>query len=123
MGVNVSWDNAEHTILHWDFIDHWDWKEFLAAQQQTIDLMNTVPHTVHVIVDVSRAPGLPAGALGQLHNYRKSESPNAGRVVIVGMNQLVKAAVTMFLRIFPADWGTVTFANSVEEARIIVVSK
>ena|SRR6266496_6255993 len=117
MSISVVWDNSDQTILRWDFSGHWDWKAFLTAQQQTIDFMKGVSQTVHVIVDASQSPRLPAGALGYFHNFRRSETPNTGLVVLVGMNALVKAAVTMFLRIFPSDWGTVIFARTVQEAR------
>jgi hypothetical protein len=120
LSITVIWDTPDQMILRWDFTGQWGWETFLAAQQQTIDLMNTVPQTVHVIVDVSQSSRLPPGALAQFHNFRRNETPNAGLVVLVGMNSFVKAAATMFLRIFPNDWGTVQFANTVQAARTIV---
>jgi hypothetical protein len=117
MSITVQWDNQEHTLLRWDFVEPWDWDDFLAAQKASNDLISSVPHTVHIIGDVSRSHHLPTGAIARFRTYKRDDPPNAGRVVIVGASTYIRTIVETFRGMFPKTGGNFTFANSLDEAR------
>jgi hypothetical protein len=123
MSINVQWDNDEHTLVRWDFIGMWDWNDFLAAQKASNDLINTVPHTVDIISDVSQSPHVPPGAIGRFRTYRRNDPANAGRVVLVGASIYIKTIVEIFRGMFPKTGGNFTFADSLEEARATLTAK
>ena len=123
MSINVQWDNEEHTLVRWDFIGMWDWNDFLAAQKASNDLINSVPHTVNIISDVSRSPHVPPGAIARFRTYRRVDPENAGRVVLVGASIYIKTIVEIFRGMFPNTGGNFTFANSLEEARSELTAK
>ncbi|MEO8609079.1 MAG: hypothetical protein ABI690_14410 [Chloroflexota bacterium] len=117
MSINVQWDNEEHTLVRWDFIETWDWNDFLAAQKTSNALISSVPHKVDIIGDVSRSAYMPPGSIARFRTYRRDDPANAGRVVLVGANTYVKTIVEIFRGMFPNTGGNFTFANSLEEAR------
>jgi hypothetical protein len=122
MSITVTWDNSAHTTVRWDFVDHWEWEEFLLARQQSIALIQSVPHRVSVILEVSRSPSLPPGILGKFITYRRSDPTNMDQVVLVGMSRSVRTAVEMFNRIFPAAGGQVAFADTMQHARALLTA-
>jgi hypothetical protein len=117
MRIIVQWDNEEHTLVRWDFIGIWDWNDFLAAQKASNALISSVPHTVHIIGDVSRSHHLPTGAIARFRTFKRADPENAGRVVLVGASVYIKTIVEIFRGMFPNTGGNFTFANSLEEAR------
>ena len=121
--ITVQWDNEEHTLVRWDFIGAWDWNDFLAAQQASNDLINSVPHTVHIIGDVSRSAQLPPGAIARFRTFKRVDPENAGRVVLVGASIYIRTIVDIFRGMFPKTGGNFTFANSLEEARSELTAK
>jgi hypothetical protein len=123
MTINVQWDNEEHTLLRWDFMESWGWDDFLAAQKASNDLITSVPQTVHIIGDVSRTHASPAGAIARFRTYRRDDPPNAGKVVLVGASAYIRTMVDIFRGIFPNTGGNFTFADSLEEARAALTSK
>jgi hypothetical protein len=123
MSITVQWDNEQHTLLRWDFIGVWDWDDFLAAQKEANELINSVSHTVNVIGDVSKSYHLPPGAIGRFRTYRRDDPENTGRVVVVGASIYIKTMVDIFRGMFPNTGGNFTFANSLDEARSILTTK
>ncbi|MBZ0286662.1 MAG: hypothetical protein K8I30_03540 [Anaerolineae bacterium] len=117
MSITVQWDNEQHIILRWDFIDPWDWNDFLAAQKASNALISSVPHTVHIISDVSGNHQVPPGAIARFRTYKRDDPPNAGRVVLVGASTYIRTMVEIFRGIFPNTGGNFTFADSLEDAR------
>lgn len=123
MTIKVQWDNEEHTLLRWEFMGVWDWDDFLAAQKESNDLINSVPHTVDIISDVSKSQHLPPGAIGRFRTYRRDDPENTGRVVLVGASIYIKTIVEIFRGMFPNTGGNFSFANSLDEARSLLAPK
>jgi hypothetical protein len=117
MGINVQWDNDDHTLVRWDFVGEWNWDDFLAAQKASNDFINSVTHTVDIIVDVSKSQHLPPGAIGRFRTYRRDDPENTGRAVVVGASIYIRTMVDIFRGMFPNTGGNFTFANSLDEAR------
>lgn len=123
MSINVQWDKEQQTILRWDFMGVWDWDDFLAAQKQSNNLINSVAHTVDIIGDVTQSYHLPPGAIGRFRTYRRDDPKNTGQVVVVGASVYIRTMVDIFRGMFPNTGGNFTFANSLDEARSILNAK
>jgi hypothetical protein len=85
MGVEVVWDNAERTIIRSIFSGKWTWDDFYQSLDQTYGLMDSVKHSVHLIVDMRTSRLMPSGSfMPHLQNIRRKMHPNMGATVMVG---------------------------------------
>jgi hypothetical protein len=120
MSVNVTWDNAEQTVLCFQFGDYWEWNEFQSAIQESQRFLASVGHIVDVIADFHDSPFVPTEALARLA-YIGSPSPiNLGSIVLVGS----QAFSTTTLAIFRTFYGNMAqafeVAHSMERGRALL---
>jgi hypothetical protein len=59
MSVKISWGNEAKTFTLFEFGKFWTWEEYYNARKQGIEMVNSVTHTVNIIVDFSGANILP----------------------------------------------------------------
>jgi hypothetical protein len=123
VGILVNWDNAERTILRWELSGHWDWREFQDAQDQSTVMLQTAPHTVDILADVSHNRGLPLGALGQFRNYHPTIATNIGRVIVVGAGSYIKTTIQMLKNYVPYFGRRYDYADSMDEARKLLLGQ
>ncbi len=70
MSINVTWDNAEHTVVRWEFDGVWEWEEFFDAFAQSKALVqSSSDRSVAVICDMRRSPRLPERFLTHYRAY------------------------------------------------------
>lgn len=96
MSVTVDWFNEEKTIIKYQFEGQWKWEELYIALQQVDVMMNSVQHTVYIIVDYQKSSGVPAGALTHLRSSTMKAAPNWGGGVFIGISSLVQALLNVF---------------------------
>lgn len=115
---SIAWDNDDKTVILVTYQPHWTWGDFYDSNMQTVALMKSVAHEVHVIADFRPAAAVPlGGAITHAHSAIKTFPPNWGLLVIVTSNMLVTRLVTIFRRTFPYDMGEKTFSvGTIEEA-------
>ncbi len=92
MSIEVGWDTPEQTIIHMRFLRGWTWDDVRAAVQQVDDYLVATPHTVHLLLDIREAGGLPrdfSGVIGELLKQGEARS-NEGRRVVVGANFMLR---------------------------------
>lgn len=53
--IDVTWGNANQTILAWHFTGHWTFQNFVDAFRIARSLLNTVDHNVYVIADMRQS--------------------------------------------------------------------
>jgi len=63
MGVQVQWDNEARTILRYDYQGRWKWEQVYEAVNEAYRMIETVPHPVAVMIDMTESAGIPPGAL------------------------------------------------------------
>jgi hypothetical protein len=62
-GICIVWDDADHTVIRWDFYD-WTWDDFHAAAQQ-VEAMFTAankPFYIPSILNLKHSGRIPIGA-------------------------------------------------------------
>jgi hypothetical protein len=121
VGILVTWDNADQTILRWELNGHWDWTEFQDAQNQSTAMLQSVAHITDILVDVTHNRALPLGALGQFHNYRPTIASNVGQVVVVGASSYIKTTIQMLKNYVPYFGRRYDYADSMDEARKLLL--
>jgi hypothetical protein len=83
MTVTLDWDNAEKTILRLTLADGWEWEDLHVVLPVGFSLMQSVDHTVHILVDHTRTNHLAHGALSRAIDLMDKLPPNLGYVVVV----------------------------------------
>jgi hypothetical protein len=80
--------------------------------------MKSVPHTVHLFSDFSKAQGVPiGGAMLHARNVMQHYPENWGTLTIIGANHFVNLLVDMFRKTFATSLGKKTFtAATMEDA-------
>jgi hypothetical protein len=120
MPIEVQWDNAEQTILRFDYTTPWTWEDLRAAVQEASGMSRDIGYTVCVINDVTRASALPDGALVTFRGISRLTPDNTGLIVIAGGGMLVDAMITMFRRLSGAQAANWRTAKSLDEARAMI---
>ncbi|MBN8620158.1 MAG: hypothetical protein J0L63_14715 [Anaerolineae bacterium] len=121
MNIDVEWDNREQTIIRILFRRGWQWAELEEAIRQADTYITSVPHTVHLLIDIQEAGGVPADVITRAGNlFEQGEArTNEGQKVIVGAGMLIQAAYRAFLKVYGTQMAgrPFQFADSPEAAR------
>jgi hypothetical protein len=102
MGIKVEWANPDQTILHLIFQRGWKWDDLYGAIQQADDLITSVLHTVHMLIDIREAGGLPRDFMrvaGDVFSSGDARA-NEGQKIVVGANGLIQIAYKGFLTVY-----------------------
>ena len=119
MGIHAVWDDAEQSIIRWDFDPEWDWNDFWAAFAESVRLGEGSPHRVDVIPNVTNTKQLPIGALGAFKSVDSRMPEFTKLVVVAGPNTITSLMIKTFAQINRIQsWRT---ATTLEEARTIIM--
>jgi hypothetical protein len=119
MTITVQWDNAEKSIVRYIYEGPWTLNDFNTAYLQARELMDTVDHKVHLIIDVTKSGLLPSNVLARSQSVARRHHPNEGSVVIVGASTFIRSLLEIYQRVYsdlvaPGKFHT---APNLEEAR------
>src|SRR5215510_13590412 len=117
MGVQVSWDNPEKTVLLYELEGRWTWDEFHAAVADAFAMTASVPHTVDTISHFHRGTPLPANAMFHFRRVMLAAPPNRGINVIVGGSSLVRTMASLFSKAHRLLGRRLLVCATLEEAR------
>ncbi|NDJ62520.1 MAG: hypothetical protein GYB67_15435 [Chloroflexi bacterium] len=123
MPVNVYWRDTEQTIMCFDCIGRWTWKELIDATHTSYDMADSVPHRVDAVVNLTDGRYLPGGAFGQINTLARRGRDNWQLGVIVGANQVVKAMITMFKQLYSESGQHFVFAETVDDALALIAAQ
>lgn len=112
MSIHVDWDNEEKTILRWTYSPGWTWEEAYQARDYEKTLMETVPHIVDSIGDLTQTSNIPAGALTKIVNVMTKRHERIGISMLVGSNRFVQLIYDMVRKVH---------AGPLERARLYLV--
>ncbi len=93
MPISVRWDNTEKTCIYYEFIGQWSWDEFDAVYADVYEMLDTVKHKVHAIVDLRNSHLLPQNTLTQMRRLTFQQHHNGGITIFITEN---KFAHTLF---------------------------
>jgi hypothetical protein len=122
MAVTLSWDDAEHTILRYDFTGRWTWDEFHDVLVQVVKILDQAPAEINMIADLSQSAGIPLNLLPNIKRVAEMAHPRAGLTVYVGTGGLLRAFGEMFTKIYPSAAAKYKFdfARTLDDARQIL---
>ena len=122
MPINVMWKNEEKTMLGFMYEGKWDLNDFYQANQQGNSMLDSVNYPVALVMDVQGSRMIPNGFIAALSNTSKKIHPNAGIVVMVGVNVFARAFVDIFRKIYPQKDGekTIHFTANYTEVQALM---
>lgn len=123
MPVETHWEAPSQIVVVQEYRDAWTWEDFYhACVNDTVPLMQSVPHTVHIISDFTNSGPIPfGGAISNARNAVRFYPDNWGLLIIVTPSMFMRSLVNTFRRAYPRDYGLKTYAvNTLAEAHALV---
>ncbi len=101
MSVHLDWDNAEHSIILADIDWPYTWDDLTAEWKTAAGMIESVSHSVHVIV-VGKSSQFPSGnPLTNLQQVMQPLPDNLGLVFFVSENRFAGVINTMLFKLIP----------------------
>lgn len=121
MGIEVVWDDDEHTMVRYIMEDPWTWDDLGNAFRQTHAMMDTVEHKVHSIMDMRKTRNIPSHAFTRIKQAGVNDPghPNHSRLtVFVGASLFAKALLSVIGRTYRGlnDYNDFRFVETLEQA-------
>ena len=123
MQIQVGWDDGRQNIVRITMGRGWTWDELQDAIQSADDHIISVPHVVHLLIDIREAGGLPGDWMsraGQLFAQGEAR-PNEGQKIIIGAGMLIRAAYQAYAAVYGQE-RPFQFAANLEAAQRMVDS-
>jgi hypothetical protein len=114
MAIQVTWHDEQHSLLLWHYEADWNWDDFHAAFEQSVEMGKTYHHRIDVINDLSGTTRMPPEALMHFHRLTRQMPPTVRLVYICGATTLTNTLIQLFGKIYhQTTWRT---ASSVADA-------
>lgn len=101
MPVHLKWWDNTETILHYQFVDPWDWNEYDTSLRQGRALMKTKNHYVGILNDMAQTSKLPTSLLSKARGYISTKPMNTGLVVYATESRFIVMMFQMFAKVYP----------------------
>ena len=119
MGVWVTWDNQEKTILRYVYEGTWTWDEWYTAVENARRMMEGVDHKVYLIVDAA-CQELPPRALSRFRHATSGEAMHVKMVVLVGNNAFIQTLFGIVRNIVRGCFAKFAMVTSLDDAYHII---
>jgi hypothetical protein len=120
VGIAVTWDNQEKTILREDLTTPWTWTEYDEATDRLAALIKSVNNRVDVIFNRNYSVTPHGDPFMHYRRIAEQLPANTGLVLVVGATNATRAAANFFLPLFPQLSARLAFVDSLGEARTIL---
>jgi hypothetical protein len=119
MPIVPIWDNDEKTIVRHIFQGHWSIEEIRVSARMAWQMMHTVEHPVHAILDMREGDILPSGGvLAQTSRIATNRPKNAGVIILITRNPIVRTLGKAFRAAYGRFHPNLRFyfADTIEDA-------
>jgi hypothetical protein len=113
----VEWGTPQQTVIIQTYTGNWTIQDQLAIADQSKALSETVPHQVHVIVDVRKAYGVPKMLVSQIAPELERRVPqNQGQLVVVGASKFIQGLIEIAKMVAPRATDNLHFVRTLDQA-------
>lgn len=121
MRIQVGWDNPEQNVVLITLGRGWTWDELQNAIQVADDHITSVKHSVHLLIDIRDAGGLPRDWMSRAGELfaQGDARPNEGQRLVIGAALFIRMAYQAYAAVYGQE-RPFQFAATVEEARQMV---
>ena len=126
MRINVAWDDNNYRIVRIVFQRGWTWQDLHMAVRQADELITSQPHTVHLLIDIHDAGGIPGDFItraGELFAQGDARS-NEGQKIVIGAGGLIRFAYKGFVKVYGSnlEGRPFIFADNLDSARAMLAA-
>ncbi len=100
MAITVNWGNPEKTYTIFKFMGKWTWDEYYASIKAGSDLIENVPYTVNILLDLSECNLFPSNLLSHAGASMKQPPRAFDLAVIVSTSGFVNAIMGLIERLY-----------------------
>ncbi|MFN8374861.1 MAG: hypothetical protein U0694_18520 [Anaerolineae bacterium] len=117
MSILTNWYNDEKTILYHTYEATWTWNDLYVAVDKAYALLESVDHTVDIIIDMRLSRIIPSNVFNHGKYTLVKTHPRRGYMIIVGAPRLAHILFQAFLKIYDKEARglRVVFVTTVEE--------
>ena len=118
--ITVIWDNPDKTAIRQDFSGELLYHEMDQAQQDIVDLLDSVSHPVTLFMVLGadlRFTGDVVSRFPKMARAPMMTHENLAEIIMVGARGLAATMVDIFLRVYPPQMIRMSQATSLEDAR------
>jgi hypothetical protein len=120
MGITVTWDNDDRTVIRQIYEGDWDIADYYQAVMTTQRLAGEIDHPFDLILDLTRARRSSISLLSAARRVENNVPPNRRRAVVVRADAYLKAIIQVGRRIAPRAGSEVYFADTLDDARALI---
>lgn len=122
MNIELDWDTVVPNVVHYRFLPGWSWEDFRKTALQEHEWGKSAGvDRYDIIADLSKAT-IPRGtAFSNIVGLFDKGPENRITIVAVG-SPLARTMITVGERIYPRIKGRFHYADTVEQARALIVS-
>jgi hypothetical protein len=123
MPIDIHWYDTSHSIIWLRFTSPWNWNEFAAIHDRTMEFVSSVDHRVCYLIDLSNVRYLPPGLpLSSIYPVLRVSHPNSLSYVIIGAKPSIHKTLAILLRVMRLNTH-ILFVNTVEEGEQLIQSR
>jgi hypothetical protein len=117
MGIQVVWDDEQHTVIRYIFDRTWTWEDFFAAKATAFALIEASQRKISVIMDAPGDSVLPRNMLSHFGSAMRKKHPNTAIVVVVIRTPFIRSMMNLLMHLSPTATNSIRLASTLEEAR------
>ena len=114
--MKVFWEDTAQTILVREFPETWDWEEYRESIQAMQQMLQTVSHSVSVIIDARRIKTMPRDAISHLSEGNRNIPSNVLIRILVTTNRVALLIYAILMRIFPERFENFSIVSTMIDA-------
>lgn len=125
MGIAVSWDNSDKTIIRVEFEDNrWNWEDFYDIDWQVQVMLAEVDHPVSYLADVNHINLLPQGlSLLRARKVLHLRNPRSDITVVAGAGPFIRRTIEMIFKIYGGTNQRTFFVSTIADDRALIASR
>ena len=117
MAILTNWYNDDKTILRHVYEVAWTWSDLYLAIDEAYALVETVDHTVDIIIDMRLSSIIPSNVFNHGKHAIVKAHPRQGHMIVVGAPRLAQTLFQAFLKIYGKEAKNfpVVFVSTLDE--------
>lgn len=120
MPITLGWLDNSRTVIHCTYEGAYNWGEFQQAAADGLSMIQSVRHTVHILVNALTSNGLPRSSpFPHLKQTLSSMPSNIGTVIIISQKMIVKMTLAIACK-FYGGADRLIIVSTEEEANAIL---
>lgn len=127
MGITVSWDDSNSTIIRYDLTGLWNWDDYFTAVEASAKMMESVNHPVGIIANFRADTMVPHNPTVRtpevIPQDRKPMPRNLGLIVVTGGAGFLEVMLVGFCRAYHRVGKRFLVAGSLDDARALILER